>query len=134
YEALSYVWGSLKNPKNAIMSDGSSISITNNLDIALRHLRYTTEDRQLWVDSLCINQEDIKEKNSQIPLMGSIYRLANRVLAWLGPEENDSGHALQIIDHVGRQELYCICSLFERPWFERIWIRQEIGLSTRALV
>jgi hypothetical protein len=149
------------------MSDGSSISITNNLDIALRHLRYTTEDRQLWVDSLCINQKDIEEKNSQIPLMGSIYRLANRVLAWLGPEENDSGHALETIAHVGRQveinwritsikpargtsepawadlaatapfneqELHCICSLFERAWFERIWIRQEIGLSTRAPV
>ncbi|KAJ4049780.1 hypothetical protein NW756_006417 [Fusarium oxysporum] len=167
YEALSYVWGSEHNPKDAIMPDRSSISITNNLDIALRHLRYTAEDRQLWVDSLCINQKDEEEKSSQIPLMGSIYRLANRVLAWLGPEENESRHALETIAHVGRQveinwsttsirpargtselgwaelamtapfndqELHSICSLFERPWFERIWVRQEIILSTVALV
>ncbi|KAF3052183.1 hypothetical protein E8E11_007484 [Didymella keratinophila] len=60
YEALSYVWGSEKSLSTVeVDSSGemSVISITQNLDVALRYLRFTEEPRYIWVDALCINQK-----------------------------------------------------------------------------
>ena len=57
--------------------------ITRNLYAALRRLRYRCLDRFLWVDSICINQEDIEERGRQVRLMAEIYAYANRVVVWL---------------------------------------------------
>jgi hypothetical protein len=38
-----------------------------------------------WIDTICINQTDMKEKSEQVPRMGKIYGSAEQVLAWLGP-------------------------------------------------
>lgn len=97
YEALSYFWGSKNRFEDAIMADGRTIPIAKNLSIALRHLRHQTEKRQLWIDALCINQADKNERSSQIALMGDIYRRANCVIAWIGPEEENSSEALELI-------------------------------------
>ncbi|EFX05970.1 het domain containing protein [Grosmannia clavigera kw1407] len=93
YEALSYVWGSLVAMQNSVraeMDNGSteavSIPVTANLDSALRHLRYRTFSRTLWVDALCINQADVEERGMQVHLMRSIYERCTADLAWLGPD------------------------------------------------
>lgn len=36
-------------------------------------------------------------------MMGNIYRLARRVLVWLGPEENDSDLAMRCMEYIGSQ-------------------------------
>jgi Heterokaryon incompatibility protein (HET) len=54
YEALSYVWGS-PTRDHSIWCNGNSIFVTVNCDQALRHLRYKTKKRVLWVDAICIN-------------------------------------------------------------------------------
>lgn len=61
YEALSYVWG---NPKVQldIFINGHSFAVTINLYAALLQLRNHAMDRILWVDAICINQENQKEK------------------------------------------------------------------------
>ena len=41
----------------------------------------------LWVDALCINQDDIPERSHSVRIMSAIYRRAERVLVWLGPRE-----------------------------------------------
>ncbi|KAH8887914.1 hypothetical protein GQ53DRAFT_872691 [Thozetella sp. PMI_491] len=76
YEALSYVWGLL---------------------------RHSSHPRTLWVDSLCINQDDIFEPNRQVLRMRDVYSLAQRTLIWLGEESDDSAHALHTINHFGHQ-------------------------------
>ncbi|PMD32080.1 HET-domain-containing protein, partial [Hyaloscypha variabilis F] len=85
FEALSYVWG--RRRQRRAMQLGSSarmFSATENLIVALRHLRYPDRTRTLWVDALCINQKDEREKSLQVGMMGSIYSHAERVLIWLG--------------------------------------------------
>jgi len=40
----------------------------------------------LWIDALSIDQSNDSEKGPQVAMMGAIYQLATRVIAWLGPE------------------------------------------------
>ena len=84
YEALSYVWGSSKVLR-LMFVHGHVFRITANLDTALRHLRHETQVRSLWIDAICINQKDNKEKSSQVNQMRHVYAKASRVLVWLGP-------------------------------------------------
>ena len=93
YEALSYTWGDPKITKPVICS-GKKIEITANLHSALHHLRYPDRQRILWVDALCINQEDDNDKETQVQRMGRIYSKARRVLIWLGEEPKDTGGAI----------------------------------------
>ncbi|KAK4119748.1 HET-domain-containing protein [Parathielavia appendiculata] len=83
FEALSYVWGDMSN--TTPIQIGNAISdIGQNLRSALLHLRYEDRPRTLWVDAVCINQDDIDERSSQVALMGDIYTKATRVVVWLG--------------------------------------------------
>ncbi|KAN0089924.1 Heterokaryon incompatibility protein (HET) domain containing protein [Hyaloscypha variabilis] len=99
FEALSYVWG--RRRQRRAMQLGSSarmFSATENLIVALRHLRYPDRTRTLWVDALCINQKDEREKSLQVGIMGSIYRQAERVLIWLGPARDQSDLVFRYIN------------------------------------
>jgi hypothetical protein len=89
YEALSYVWGPVDELNLRIRLDNCLFPVRRNLLLALRALRGVTE-RILWIDALCINQEDIEERGSQVQIMGSIYAGAQCVLSWLGtPDETE---------------------------------------------
>lgn len=83
YKALSYTWGSLEF-SHEILVNGIPFRLTANLDSALRHIRSENESLDVWIDLICINQEDLMEKASQVSLMGEIFRLTNEVLIWLG--------------------------------------------------
>ncbi|KAF5591136.1 het-6-heterokaryon incompatibility [Fusarium pseudocircinatum] len=92
--ALSYVWGARENPATIVLND-QPFSITRNLYNALYRYRrhvfdgYESDKAMLWVDAICINQNDQVEKSIQVPRMSEIYGQCERVLAWLGPVEND---------------------------------------------
>ncbi|KAF2689807.1 HET-domain-containing protein [Lentithecium fluviatile CBS 122367] len=83
YEALSYVWGA-PNPTSELLCNGKSIAVGLELGNALTRLRLPDSTRMIWADALCINQDDNEEKSHQVPLMGSIYSQARRVVVWLG--------------------------------------------------
>ncbi|PMD38060.1 hypothetical protein L207DRAFT_431857, partial [Hyaloscypha variabilis F] len=83
YEALSYVWGD-PNALTHIKVNGTTLHVTANLNAALRRLRHSSTMRCLWVDALCINQQDVLEKQQQIALMRDIYASATAVAMWLG--------------------------------------------------
>jgi len=83
YAALSYTWGSKSRPCE-IMINGSKMTVTKNAYLALRDLRYQGKDRVLWIDALCIDQNDDKERGEQVQQMGYIYSKAERVIIWLG--------------------------------------------------
>ncbi|KAI1123860.1 heterokaryon incompatibility protein-domain-containing protein [Nemania abortiva] len=86
YQALSYVWG---DPADTIpiLVNGHEFHATRNLNDALRQLcqaRKEFYEQEIWVDAVCINQEDLDEKSKQVPRMADIYSMANRVVIWLG--------------------------------------------------
>jgi hypothetical protein len=131
YEALSYVWGgSQKNLHVFIRS--CSFGVTDNLHAALLQLRNPTLERILWVDAICIDQTNQKEKEHQIQMMAMVYGQANRVIVWLGEAAECSEQALtQILvargdmfthppsnDTIGKQ----VIALLQRPWFRRVWV------------
>ena len=105
YEALSYVWGTTENPVELKVgpSKNDTLAITQNLAIALPYLRYENRIRTLWIDAICINQQDLRERSSQVKIMGDIYRLADRVVVWLGTEKDDSAHVLEILSKLSSE-------------------------------
>lgn len=131
YEALSYVWGS-QSETHTIIVNGCDFQVTRNLYTALVHLRDNQLERILWIDAICINQEDDDEKSEQIPLMRSIYAQADRVLVWLGEAMRDGDEALKVIQRsagdktLWNDSLSDPCSrLLQRDWFQRAWVRKH---------
>jgi ankyrin repeat protein len=94
YAALSYTWGGQLKPCEIVIN-GSKLAVTKNAYLALRDLRYKDKDRVLWIDTLCIDQSNDKEKGLQIQHMGSIYGNAERVLIWLGEATYDINYLMQ---------------------------------------
>ncbi|KAI6085936.1 heterokaryon incompatibility protein-domain-containing protein [Hypoxylon rubiginosum] len=108
FEALSYVWGSKEDPdllelRQDRSETGVSVSITRNLGTALRHLRNPNSSRVLWVDAVCIDQTCIPEINAQVPRMSLIYKLAGRVILWVGPSADRSSLALAGLEEIGKK-------------------------------
>ncbi|KAK3390038.1 heterokaryon incompatibility protein-domain-containing protein [Podospora didyma] len=83
YQSLSYTWGSTWQQRH-IYVDGKERLITKNLETALRRLRHLEKPLILWVDALCINQDDNEERSRQVQMMGDIYRSATNVFIHLG--------------------------------------------------
>jgi hypothetical protein len=63
YAALSYCWG---KPvfEHAVLCDGTEIRVTENLYLALQRLRLSHADRLVWIDALCTDQSNIRERGS----------------------------------------------------------------------
>ena len=89
HEALSYMWGSESDPR-VIEIEGTEHHVRQNLWLALERLRLPTQERILWIDAICINQAETRERNHQVSLMSSICSHATCVVAWLGPEADGS--------------------------------------------
>lgn len=109
-----------------------------------------------WIDAICINQNDVAERSQQVNLMTWIYKKASGVYIWLGEEDNDSALAMNLIRQLGNSTkrgpgdpdiMYpeiaadqrdthwkALTALFERPWWERVWIRQEVAVAREATV
>ncbi|KAF5964085.1 het-6OR heterokaryon incompatibility protein (het-6OR allele) [Fusarium bulbicola] len=108
YIALSYVWGLGDKTQSIQISnlndDGETfIPITESLETALRHFRKPDEVITLWIDQICINQADNKEKGQQVAMMGSIYSSATQVLVWLGPAQDDSDELMEAWQNIGQR-------------------------------
>ena len=157
YEALSYTWGDESHRRYISVND-QRFSVTSNLWAALRYLRHTSETRSLWVDAICINQEDVKEKNFMVSQMHVIYHNSKRVIAWLGDPSLKSERAFRFLaeymgegpslgdDQEGWQAVVenskpmhnvdlstwdALLDVFGRPWWDRAWVVQEVT-SSRA--
>ena len=148
YTALSYTWGS--PPATCLLGiNRRSHYVRKNLWRFLHQRRKQGQISEwLWIDALCINQEDPKERTQQVDMMAYIYANAERVLVWLGPEYRDSGQAIQAL---ARGEKYWqaerrllnvwgkptgdkIASLCSRQYWTRLWIFQELMLAKEIIV
>ncbi|KAF2015131.1 hypothetical protein BU24DRAFT_228758 [Aaosphaeria arxii CBS 175.79] len=153
---LSYTWGSSQRD-NEMLLNNQVMKITHNLDKALRDLRsYDNIGIVVWIDAICINQENTQEKSRQIPRMCSIYAKAFTVWMWLGEWSEDAETAISFIGAIcaapdwqkrtpahGYQITYNprICQgfaslyrLLTRPYFTRSWIVQEVAMSSNPTV
>jgi hypothetical protein len=147
YEALSYVWGDSKE-RHAIFINEHPFNVRENIYAALSCLRDRSLERVIWVDAVCINQSNEQEKEQQIQLMAKIYGQANRVVVWLGEATDDSDQALEEIRVAGGKKStnssknetiqQAVLALLQRPWFRRIWVREQtrdnISEITKTLV
>ena len=97
YTALSYTWGA--NTTHAdIELNGFKVSVRENLWEFLRQQLLHGNYGPFWIDALCINQSDVRERSHQVQMMGSIYEEAHSVLIWLGKESDDSNLAMQALE------------------------------------
>ncbi|KAB2100267.1 hypothetical protein AG0111_0g11277 [Alternaria gaisen] len=145
YDAVSYTWGEpvLTFPLY-VGEDGMQVYVTENLDRALRYLRYETRERLLWADAACIDQKDNEEKAIQVSLMVQIFRGAKRVMAWLDPGgdttiEQGGMHVLGRISRLStfrtnepHQDLSKVLQFLSLPWFNRLWIVQEVVFNVEV--
>jgi len=124
--ALSYVWGKVETGVK-INLEGRTITVTTNLEAALRQVAYhwsvINPDRdvssfRLWVDAICINQRDPYERASQVQFMRRIYRSAELVLSWLGPDDRSIafGTIKIIADQVRRCDADGPLEFFKLEW------------------
>lgn len=157
YTALSYRWGDPKDLGSPVDVSGHEIQITKSLEQILLHIRKPDHSVMMWIDQICINQKDNDDKATQIPLMSKIYGRALNTLVWLTPSpdfpmdvnpfrhfydfaiklqfsENNTnpkdfqGIGLPDADSDAWREVWHVLS---QPYFQRLWIIQEIALSVR---
>jgi hypothetical protein len=163
YEALSYCWGDAA-ALSPILCDGHRLYVTQNLKCALRDLRHPDTERTLWIDAICINQKDLKERAEQVSAMKDIYRDAQRTVVWLGDKFPGIELAFQLVnrmydlyfdklegdafdsfvegrwrpakDHTSptKLELNSLDFLLSQPWFRRVWVIQEFCLGEEVSI
>ncbi|RDW58773.1 hypothetical protein BP6252_13249 [Coleophoma cylindrospora] len=157
YQALSYAWGKLHAYENIIIN-GINVLISPTLCQAITHmLKHHTRDTscpwRLWVDGLCINQQDDREKSGQVILMKDIYTQAHCVLIWLGIEDEvawlaidtlqrfaiddgtaDGHNTSETLQESKLSRSAAIDIMIYRPWFTRVWVIQEVVVARRAMI
>lgn len=144
FSAFSYTWGK-DPPSRRISIDSAPFYVRKNLWQALEE---TWDDDNvytyIWVDAICINQTDPLERNHQVNLMSNIFKASSRTIAWVGSEtpgselgmnffkgfENEGNTNRRVHRHVKEAITFFFC----RPYFERMWIVQEILLSEQVIV
>jgi hypothetical protein len=153
YEAISYTWGDQTLPRQEILINGCSLSIPHGAYNAIIGRASFFRTRTLWLDAVCIDQDDDSEKCRQLPMMREIYRLASRVIVWLGQAKSSSDAILAVMnlfytaqEHKGpdlyaqymdprsRQNWRGLVELLNHQWFHRSWIIQEVTVPSEVHV
>ena len=161
YTAISYVWGDPSPVSQILCNDEGYLSLTASATDILTAVVETKAQGYFWIDQLCINQEDNQEKADQVRRMGEIFASANSVIAWLGAPAADSDMAADFVitlfdamknlasrsiaitadslcqntgcEHPSIKWL-ALRNLLSRPWFERLWIVQEIIMAAGNMI
>jgi hypothetical protein len=188
FTALSYTWGCPFSEPNYELEDvnetttfnaqytskhdipircnSASIIVTKNSKEAIDHIKQLADrlglfdnTLYLWVDAICINQEDLDERAAQVKIMSQIYSTARHVFIWLGKCLARTANAVGLIGYLSTipKERYhamrhhelifedtyqaldmepvpvgnwrILSSFLQRNWFRRVWTVQEFGLS-----
>ncbi|KAH8728901.1 heterokaryon incompatibility protein-domain-containing protein [Phaeosphaeriaceae sp. PMI808] len=169
FVALSYVWNDPRAPlyqqsplphhrKHEIICNGETVSVSGNLFNALHTIFLGwdedksplsgIESGRIWIDQLCINQQDVAEKSQQVAFMDTLYQKAKRVVAWIGPDDSHTLRAISLMKRIGciprntyidpsydvaarlrefsETDLTSLMSFFASAYFQRVWIVQEV--------
>nr|POE87390.1 heterokaryon incompatibility protein 6, or allele [Quercus suber] len=168
YYTLSYAWGETfsngSHLTHTIVRDGQYMRVTANLHSVLKQIRRLQRQGRLqyqgslkvnlpiWIDAICINQDDVEERSHQVRQMDRIYQSSEVLLIWLG-EVNDEdekiflGRLVNVCSAYSSDELHpddwernrilgretrfpeddrrAMLKILTRPWFKRRWVIQE---------
>lgn len=108
YEPISYVWAELGIPNQRyeiLIRDGDDERLLElrgaSLFSALSQLRFEGQERCVWADQICINQDDVKERGQQVQFMNKIYKNACHVPVWLGLNKtNEAKPAFDLVHSI----------------------------------
>lgn len=103
YDPVSYVWGDPTRTHEILLGDKRQpLGLTTNLYNALKRFRQPDTEKRLWVDQICINQDDPDERSQQVQFMNVIYKNAGHVLVWLGQDDQQvAGSAFELVCQIG---------------------------------
>ena len=135
YEAISYTWGAARNGR-PLYIDGALTTLWENLSTCLTHLRDPVISRTLWIDAICIAQNEPIEKAQQVEMMAQIFGHAERVLAWIGDHSDDSQNLVSSFyqENDSTKFMRVFASLLERPYWTRRWVIQELVAAQQVVV
>jgi hypothetical protein len=160
YIAISYTWGDPEIVGQLwFLQGGWSIGLTRSTTSILENLLDGVTRVWIWIDAICINQSDNVEKSSQVSMMGDIYRQAQQVVVSLEEPDRDSEVAMRLLHKaadaiyqaeisqqwpdmseiirksgIQRTQWVSLMGFFQRRWFSRNWIVQEVLLGCRPVV
>jgi Heterokaryon incompatibility protein (HET) len=162
YWAIFYAWGAALQPFYFQTPEGK-ISLTVSMYAALQSVRDKEHSILLWADAICIGQGNPLEKRIQIRLMRIIFQSAERVVAWLSEEKDNSHQAIEALLQIrivslkpgtwpeslpaipvswGGRDIPSLRDstwrdidlLLSRSWFRRSWIVQELILASNVII
>jgi hypothetical protein len=158
YEALSYTWSCELRITPYCWVGDRYLDIGRTLHRALRYLRHPHRVRTIWIDALCINQEDNQEKSAQVQQMREIYANAQGVVVWLDVDSwcrlktdclEDAFRTIRDLVNVGVEGTEYVWPerlgdessvwsninlLLSLEWWSRVWIIQEVASNSRVTV
>jgi hypothetical protein len=149
FVALSYCWG-VEPASHKININGHQLRVRPNLHSFLKHTAKSLRRADIWIDALCIDQQNKSEKSRQIPLMGEIYGKASKVVVWLHDDAkryrdtNDpkllagilgSGwlSVFRRVNVKGKEKLIAkqLRRLLDHEYWGRLWTVQELEYANR---
>ena len=98
YYALSYAWSAVV-ADCAIWCTNQRLRISSDLLRGLNELECLRQftNKWLWVDQICIDQANMKEKSHQVKLMSKIYSRAVSTVVWLGPSDGPHDQGFKLV-------------------------------------
>lgn len=156
YHALSYLWGDPKPTRKIYLQDRGNgwrlFPLHENLWQFLDHAwRRKLFDHLFWTDHLCLDQAGHEEISQQVPRMHAIYRNAELVVIWLQLKKQEQNALRKVarlcdcprlmpksLNKVMQGRLFAhqdaIWGAMENPYWERVWIVQEVVVAKRVCV
>lgn len=146
YDAVSYTWadqsGDATRRFRAFIESGY-VSITRSCQEVLQRIRSRSYPKCIWIDSLCVDQDNLEERGHQVQLMPHIYTRANKTYVYVGPTTSIDESMLEALatgrlehDWSADEEPFCFIlnNFLRRPYFFRVWMIQEIALSPNPAI
>lgn len=151
FDALSYTWAdeqgdASRSGKIYCIPDFSTIGVTKNCEMAIRRLRHPKKERRVWIDAVCIDQDNAQERTHQIAQMSSIFTSARRVIAYTGEGTDETDMLFDWLNGLDAPELNVplIGSLDdlahpgvrikETADLQKLMVRLRVGVNERMIM
>ncbi|XXH01884.1 hypothetical protein Hte_008246 [Hypoxylon texense] len=148
YTALSYTWDEAHTPEDVreIQVNRQPFFIRTNLYNFLERASRSMAGRFIYIDAICIDQSDSSEKGLQVQMMTEIYSQASKVVVWLGLPDTDPDTNAGLVSlssktswassdlNPNKDEEKALDFICSRPYWDRVWIIQEILLATDVVL